>query len=367
MVAKENIKISLLKESEIDDVVLFYNGIYKTDRDRKKFIWEFYDAPAGKSIYVIARDMTSNKIIGTQCAIPIELVLSDGRSILTAKSEDTLVDPEYRGLNIFENMYKLLFEACIRTGIRYIWGLTTAQKPFLRLGFEIPFEHSQSLRVFKTKKAFKYLSELSTNNDMITLIKIFGLCVLARLAGLKALFNSKKDFRIELKCIPEGKSDIHDNSELLANTLNNGFSIKQDMEFLRWRISINPYYTEVLCFNFLWRSKRVGSVIFNHHKNGAWYLLSDLYASQMDRKEKGTILNEAVVKLNEIAKNGVALIRTWDFDHNEYGKQEMQIRTRVGFISLKRGISFVWKSLDKTSELDAKDFVLSRLASQGVM
>ena len=83
------VEISLLQESEIDEVIAFYNNIYKTDRTREKFIWEFLEAPAGKAIYVIARDLEHNNIVGTQCAIPIELLTDDGAVVLSAKSEAT--------------------------------------------------------------------------------------------------------------------------------------------------------------------------------------------------------------------------------------------------------------------------------------
>ncbi|MFZ1676711.1 MAG: GNAT family N-acetyltransferase, partial [Saprospiraceae bacterium] len=144
---KKNIAISLLQDVDIPELLDFYNLINNDNRDKEKFLWEFYNAPAGKAIYVIAKDADTQKIIGSQCAIPVDLITQTGDIIHTGKSEDTLVHPDYRGLNIFENMYSMLFEKCRESGIKYLWGFTSAKKPFLRLGFTIPFDHSQSLMV----------------------------------------------------------------------------------------------------------------------------------------------------------------------------------------------------------------------------
>lgn len=91
----KNVIVALLDDSDIEQVNVFYNKFNKTNRSISDFIWEFKQAPAGKAIYVIAKDADSNRIVGTQCAIPIYLYTHAGEVVLSAKSEDTLVDPEY--------------------------------------------------------------------------------------------------------------------------------------------------------------------------------------------------------------------------------------------------------------------------------
>ena len=154
----KNINIRLIQDSDIDLINEFHNRIYQDNRTKEDFIWEFYNAPAGKAIYIVAEDLAKNKIIGTQCAIPIILKKADGKEILSGKSEDTLVDPEYRGMQLFEKMYSSLFSECRKSGINYIWGFTPALKPFIKIGFEAPYLHHQSLMTINIIKSYKYLS-----------------------------------------------------------------------------------------------------------------------------------------------------------------------------------------------------------------
>ena len=172
------IQIRLLLENEIDLANDFFNAIYKTNRSIENFRWEFLDGPNGSAIYIIAIDANAsqiNKVVGIQCAIPIELANVKGQTVLTAKSEDTLVDPAYRGQKIFERMYDLLFEECKKAGIKYIWGFTPAKKAFERIGFEIPYQAQQGLMVLNPVGAYSYLSTLNPDNKVKDKIKIAGL------------------------------------------------------------------------------------------------------------------------------------------------------------------------------------------------
>jgi hypothetical protein len=43
------------------------------------------------------------------------------------------------------------------------------------------------------------------------------------------------------------------------------------------------------------------------------------------------------------------------------------VRKKNGFLHLERGISFVWKILDEKETLSPHKFILSRIATQGVI
>ena len=83
----------LATENDYQNINDFHNRIYQKNRTMNEFRWEFHNCPFGKSIYVIATD--EGKVVGTNCVIPIVLANSKSELILTGKSEDTLVDPEY--------------------------------------------------------------------------------------------------------------------------------------------------------------------------------------------------------------------------------------------------------------------------------
>ena len=364
---KKNIEISLLQDLDIDEVIRFYNSIYKSTRTREKFDWEFKDAAAGKAIYVIAKDTNTKKIVGTQCAIPIELITTGGKTILTAKSEDTLVDPAYRGLNIFENMYKLLFEECKKSRITYLWGFTSAKKPFLKLGFSIPYDHSQSLKVFDILPSYKYLSGLNATNTTGAKIKIMLLCGIARGVTLKNYFFSGDDLIQDFETTVKSKVQTIDNSELQKSLVNNHFAIKQNADYLNWRVKNNPYHEKIVSVTFSSKAHEVANIIFNEHKPGIWYLLNDVYTQELSQKQKVAMLHRSIKLLQYQENREVDLIRAMDFSHNDYAIKEMQQRKNIGFVHLDRGISFVWISLDEQNTLNAKDFILSRIATQGIV
>jgi|GEM_PF-726049 len=365
--ATKNVEIVLLKDADLENANALHNTLYNDNRSNAEFLWEFYKAPAGKAIYVIARDTDTQKVVGTQCAIPIELINDKGEVFLTAKSEDTLVDPEYRGLNIFENMYKLLFEECRKAGIKYLWGFTSAKKPFLKLGFQIPYDHSQSLMVIDIFSAYQYLSRLNTKNTKLSLFKIFGLCVMSKMSAAKRCFsaNAKSISRYSLTVYD--KSFSPSEAQYLRPDLNQGFAIRQDATFLKWRFVENPNHDKVVSVYFSDENKTVASIIFNYHEKGVWYLVNDAYAKGITLEQRKAMFSKAVKLLLKREKGGIQLIRTWDFVHNEMGRNEIDIRKGIGFTHLDRGISFVWKGLDEKDSLDVNAFYLSRIASQGVI
>lgn len=364
---KADIEISVMQESEAEAVNDFYNFVYKENRSLATFRWEFMNAPAGKAVYVIAKDAATGRVVGTQCAIPIILETADGRKIRSAKSEDTLVDPSYRGLSIFERMYDLLFEACKADGILYIWGFTSAKKPFSKLGFEIPFDHSQSLLVNGIGTSYRYLSKLNTKNTFVSKAKIAALCIYAKCASWKRLFV-KNAPSLEGVTITHGsKNELIDIAQAIKLNTNQGFWIHQDLPFLTWRLRDNPYYDKIVNFTFGDSVSTIGNVVFNHHKDGVWYLIQDTYAASLTATQRDTLLNRAIQGLRAAEKGNVKLIRTWDFAHNAHGLSEIKQRGKLGFIHLDRGISFVWKNLDPDNALSSLDFQLSRIASQGTV
>lgn len=363
---KKNIEIALLNDLDIPELIHFYNVLYKETRNEAKFKWEFFNAPAGKAIYVVAKDAETQKIVGSQCAIPMELINDTNEVILTGKSEDTLVHPEYRGMNIFENMYTLLFEKCRERNIRYLWGFTSAKKPFLKLGFSIPYDHSQSLMVINTISAYAYLSKLNPKNTVGSLLKIMILCVGSKLISYKRFLANRKGVENKFSFSAYDKTVVKDN-QLVPMKKYTGFWMQQDLPFLTWRITNNPYLDDVFNIYFSATTGIAANLIFNHHKNGVWYLICDNYADELTEDERTMILHKAIRLLLGMKKNGINIIRTWDFTHNEQGRDEIKRRSKTGFIHIDRGISFVWKSLDPNEALQASDFNLSRIASQGTI
>lgn len=366
--AHHEIKYFLLEDRDIDDLVHFYNSIHRSTRDKARFNWEFKNAPAGKAIYVIAKDVRADKIVGSQCAIPFLMKKSDGTILLTAKSEDTLVDPKYRGMNIFENMYKMMISECIKANILYIWGFTSARKPFAKLGFDLPFNHLQSLLVLKPFGAYKYLSILKKDNRLLDNIKIAFLVILSFLYYWikKIIFYGTKN-QDDYVCYEDNYFERIDNYELQELEFKDkNITILKTKEFLRWRISENPYSKNHFTVFFKKQDKIVCTISFSNNKDNVWYILNEMYHRELIEIEKSLLLGNAIKELKNKYEGKIDLIRNWEFDHNLFGQNLIAVKRNLGFTVIKRGIPFVWLNLDKSNSIDVKQIVLSRIATQGM-
>ena len=98
------------------------------------FRWAFFDRVPEPSKLICLED--AGRLVGTQAIFPVFCRQGD-RRFLTFKSEETLVDREYRGKGLFKKMYHEIFRETDE-GADFIWGVTPAKEPFNRLGFASP-------------------------------------------------------------------------------------------------------------------------------------------------------------------------------------------------------------------------------------
>ncbi len=363
---KKEIVYLKLEETDIDNVINFYNSIHHTYRNRKAFDWEFKKSPAGEAIYIIAKDVSLNLIVGCQSAIPFYMQKWNGEIFLTGKSEDTLVDPNYRGMNIFDNMYKLLIGECQKRGITYLWGFTAAKKPFIKLGFELPFSHSQSLLVYNTKQAYKHLSSLNKQNKMLDKAKIFGLVYISKIQNilmrLKAIKNDKIEYFIDNKFEKIKEDDL----QSLENNENNSFYIIKNKAFLKWRIFENPYAKDTLSIFFKDNDEIISTISFSSNEMGVWFIINEMYLNKLNNKTKKSILLKAIKILQMNFNGDIDLIRNWEFTHNSHGIDLINVKKECGFIFIKRGIPFVWLPINGSNKINLSNINLSRIAAQGM-
>lgn len=345
--------IRKLGEHEVNLANDFFNGIYGLDRSLATFQWEFLRGPFGPAIYVIAVDTTTEKVVGIQCAIPIKLLTSAGNEVMTAKSEDTLVDPGYRGQKIFDRLYDLLLEECKLAGINYIWGFTPARRAFEKIGFEVPYSARQALLVIKPKQAFKFLVKLNSSNTAFDRAKIYFLCVLSMVKGQKLRQFSTKLLHFTETPLEGDKSQLFQQLYAGENVTN----LLQSSDFLKWRLLDNPYQNDYKSIQVFHDKTLICDAIINV-RGPVGYIEQLLF-------EKVDFVPEAVGLLVKILKRRCALIRglTFNFNHT-LTKQESVLRT-CGFFLLERGNFFVWKSLTPEKLLSPVDLFLNRLFTQG--
>lgn len=123
-----------LQAADLPAVAEFHSALspYRTVELLRHYY--FSDLLPAPGVMVGAFD--GQKLVGTQTFIPYRARVA-GKEILSAKSEMTLVNPAYRGKNIFDALYERGFAICEQIGIECVWGFTSAVKPFSRVGFQI--------------------------------------------------------------------------------------------------------------------------------------------------------------------------------------------------------------------------------------
>lgn len=359
-----NINIRLLLDSEVAIVNEVYNEAYGNIRPLENFKWEFVNGPWGKAIYVIAEDLDKqgNKIIGTQSAIPMVFINGSGETVLTAKSEDTFVHPDYRGHKLFDKMYDLLFNECRKAGIQYLWGFTYARKPFLKLGFSIPFDTIQGLFVVRPKMSFDYLSNLNESNGIKEKAKISALVVATYFKGVLHKLNRGLKGKIVIGKDYQLKKDVF-NQNLKGSSAR--WSIHQTEKYLDWRLKSNPFANDYIRFT---NSNEVGkinsSMLVNYRKEGFAYIEELNISDNKLTSDCKSLIKEVICY--SIEKKKIFMLRFWGFDGNETNRIEMKLLKKLGFVFVKKGTAFVWKDLsDGKSKIDPCNILLSRLFTQG--
>lgn len=350
----EEINFRLAGDTDIDKINLFYNSVYKKNRDKLEFTWEFNTAPAGKAIYVVAEH--NGFIIGTQCVIPYYVITYGNTVILTGKSEDTLVSSDFRGRHIFEKMYALLIEACRKNNITVIWGFTYAVKPFLKLGFQVPFRSKMGLLVLKPRKAARYFASLSAKNTGLDKLKITGLSFASYIKALLLKAKAEETRNLSFEQVSLNRPDF--------NYLKNegSFGLKLDTDFMDYRINKNPFSKRYTTCNYMKNGNVSITLTFNITEENVGYIIQ-LYVQPSVTKRELKGFTTSMIQATDL--KDCSALRYWGFSHNQQNREEIDWLRSCGFTFIDRGIAFVWLPLTSDPVLDPRQFVLSRMASQG--
>jgi len=78
----------------------------------------------------------NGSVVATQGMLPIRLQIGN-KSVLTGKSESTLIQTAYRGTGTMKDLYEYAIGQCTTKNMELIWGFTAAVKAFKDYGFSI--------------------------------------------------------------------------------------------------------------------------------------------------------------------------------------------------------------------------------------
>lgn len=137
-----NPKVAIDEVIEADDSLKKEIEDFFPKSDKGFWHYEYRGFLPEKSVFVVAK--AGNKVVGTQAIMPYVLNVN-GKSLLTGRSERTLLKKEFRGGTVFTRMMDLCSTLADLKGVNFIWGFTLTKKPFKREGFvfhEKYLEHS---------------------------------------------------------------------------------------------------------------------------------------------------------------------------------------------------------------------------------
>jgi hypothetical protein len=357
----DGIYYALLDYDDRNEAVSFYNEMYDAKRTRQNFDW-LMNGPAGKTVYVVARDIKkNNQIVGSQCAIPIVMTNNLGEKVLTAKSDDTIVHPNYRGQKISKYMYELLFDICRKAKIEYIWGFTNAKKPLLVVDFEIPYSICKSYFIVSVNNAFKSIISSKPNRKSHHFIAL-SFVLLAKIKSVKRYFLDKKLTKFTVES--EWTNDLDALIQSYYNAHRELFFIPFiQQNYLEWRILNAPEVDSCSIFALRDMDNILrGYILFSRDAKNVAHLMFELYDEKLSEEDIVSFLSYSIKCLSD---EKIAMIKTWNFDTNAYNKKTMSRHSKVGFWHVRRGMSLVWKKLGNEELLDPNNINFNLLASLG--
>ena len=351
-----------IRDEDIPGVNTFYNNYHHAGRTMDKFKWEFQDGPHGQAIYCLALVAETGQIIGIQAGIPILCLTAKNETLLTIKSEDTLVDVDLcaslKKKKLFSELYAFFVAQCVERGAVCIWGFTWAKKSFIRLGFQIPFDAEQGLLVIQPSKSFHHLSGLNVKNTLFDKLKIGVLVATSWISGWKGRYRST----IAGITVREG---ICSNENLvlgMTRTSDDLVFMKQDSAFQDWRLKNNPYPLNYTVLNFFQKETLAAQIIVSLHSGGQGYLEQLLLAPGHPAGFGKKIIRSAI---KHLSCQGAFHIRAMTFSGNQLNHQQAGLLKSTGFFPIKKGMGFVFLPLNNPPDFSADQFFLSRINTQG--
>ncbi len=324
--------------------------------------------------YAVVND--GGRIVGTQAFIPIRLI-DNGGVFWTAKSEETLVDPNYRGKQLFEKMYALLFEYAKDHNLAYIWGFTPAVKAFVRLGFTVPGETRQLFMPFSSRSIPVMMGKSSYGKKVSTLQKLkvgaarVGCLGAQTVSSLKVALGKKRiirDLDIRTMETPDQQA-----GELCRRFIDRygGTTIYRDAEYLRWRLLENAYVRSVIRVIYD-GDTLIGWTAFTLGDDGMGYLVDLMVAGKnsayTDEDIVRALLFEAVTGTRNMGATG---IRGWKVNSHPFDLLVSRVAREMGFYLIKRGHAVVLydceAGIQRASQNGFDDWFVNRVFTEGVL
>lgn len=365
-----------MRPADIEGCNDLHNRVYQENRTLAQFRWEFVENTYGQSAYPFAFARDGQNIVGTQAFIPIQMIDRDG-VFWTAKSEATLVDPAYRGQQLFEKMYDLLFKYADEHQFASIWGFTPAIKAFTKLGFDVPTVTEQIFLPFSSRsigpmlEKAKGASSSSLKDHLKKLILRGGAATAGAVSAGKLLMTSKSlPGRVSIRVMEQPDLQAGDCCRRFVAQWG-GTTIYRDAAYLKWRLYDNPYVRSVVK-GIYDGTTLLGWVAYTLGDDGLGYLVDIMLACDTDRHDPARLVRllliEAILGTRDMGASG---IRGWHVNAHSFDQLLLREARKVGFYHVKRGHYVVLRTCTagegRAGSRDFDDWYVSRIFTEGVL
>ncbi|MCK5125799.1 MAG: GNAT family N-acetyltransferase [candidate division Zixibacteria bacterium] len=356
----------------------FHNRIYGDNRTLEQWQWGYFleAFQTDKIPFAVVED--KGKIVGTQAFIPIRLINKDG-IFWTAKSEDTLVDPDYRGQKLFEKMYDLLFTYLDENDLHCIWGFTPATKSFIRLGFEIPGTISQLFMPFSNDAIIRAIrSQLpSPKSKPLSLLKrtsykaatVAGRVVSClKFSGIESKLKNKSNLdKINITITDTAPAQAGELCQAFIKKYG-GITIYRDAAFIKWRLLDNPFIKSIIKTAHV-DGELVGWIAYTHAPDGMGYVIDWIAAHKDDAIVHDTLLLLLKEAVTDMRQTGAVGLRFWKATTHPFDELASDIAKKSGFFHIKRGyttVLYINENSDRKNQLsDYQNWFINRTFTQG--
>lgn len=320
----------------------FYNRIYKKNRTIDQWRWEFAQNNYKSPPIPYARVMDNGQVVGTQAFIPIRMIDSDG-IFWTAKSEETLVDPNYRGRQLFEKMYNLLFDYARINQFASIWGFTPAIKAFKHLDFSFPGKVDQIFIPFQNKSISSLLKKEDSSENVSRKNKFRRTAFLTVGPAARVLsavkLNLNKNSSLGGLAIKRWDKPEEQCGELCRQFIQQwgGTTIYRDTAYMQWRFFDNPYI-KCIVKGVYDQDRLLGWVAYNIGDDGLGYLIDLILIKADYTVAPKEIIKQLLIEAAIGCRNmGAAGIRGWHANNHPFDRLICEAAKEVGYYHIRKG------------------------------
>jgi len=345
--------------ADASKILSLHNAFWQDNRTPEHWKWEYEGHYPEKYVFTILED--KNRIVGTQGMLPINLNIG-GKKHLSGKSENSLLDPKYRGGSFFTELYEFAMSLCKEKGMCCVWGFTNVGKILRdKLQFTI-YENC----IYDAISVLSFRSSLSVIQNakwtkkrriVFSILSLFG--AMYSYICRSIIKTPKKKYAIEQKL------RSIDDMEKLLNRLEkkhpNLIHIEQDEKYINWRLYTNPnlqYKTYFVYDNEM----LVGYCYLNVRDDKIAHLTDFTF----DDINSSICLLKKI--LYELVKEKIAYLSFMGNVKNQIIATTFKVLRRHGFLKRKSPMDFILKNIsyeDEKSLLDIKNWHLSGLWTEG--